>query len=304
MVAPDGIDTMQAMGTWHEQHDGQWLETVPPGDIDYAKRWLLRQIDLVTKYKPDFCYFDNYELPFGPIGLAAVADYYNRSIGWHGKIDVVATAKQLHPYARFGLVQDVERGFSDRLWDEPWQTDTCLGDWFYRRSLYTDKAYRSADDVLQRLADVISKNGNLLLSVPQRGDGTIDSEEEKILDDLAAWMAVNGEAVFGTRPWRSYGEGPTQLASGMQNEGAFKGFTAQDVRFTTKGDTLYLFFLKAPTAPVTVKALGLKAGRVARARLLGGADVAFRQSEAGLTVTLPKGLGTVPVVRIDGLRRA
>ncbi|WP_294333288.1 alpha-L-fucosidase [uncultured Sphingomonas sp.] len=303
-VAPDGIDTMQAMGTWHEKNDGQWLETVPPGDIDYAKRWLLRQVDLVTKYKPDFCYFDNYELPFGPIGLAAVADYYNRSLDWHDKIDVVATAKQLHPYARFGLVQDVERGFSDHLWDEPWQTDTCLGDWFYKRSLYTDKAYRSADDVLQRLADVISKNGNLLLSVPQRGDGTIDSEEEKILDDLAAWMAVHGEAVFGTRPWRTYGEGPTQLASGMQNEGGFKGFTEQDVRFTRRGDTLYLFFLKAPSAPVTVKALGRKAGRVARARLLGGGDVAFRQSEAGLTVTLPKGLGTVPVVRIDGLRWA
>ncbi|WP_084579634.1 alpha-L-fucosidase [Sphingomonas azotifigens] len=303
IVAPDGIDTMQAMGKWHEDNDGQWVEHGPAGDAAYATRWLQRQVDLVTKYQPDLCYFDDYELPFGPIGLAAAADYYNRSIAWHGKIDVVLNAKQLKPYARFGLVQDVERGFADKLWDEPWQTDTCLGDWFYKRSLFTEKRYKSANDVLQRLADVISKNGNLLLSVPQRGDGTIDAEEERILDDLGAWMAVNGEAVFRTRPWRSYGEGPTQLAAGMQNEDGFKGFTEQDVRFTTKGDTLYLFFLKAPTGPVTVRSLGLGAGRVARARLLGGGDVAFRQAAAGLTLTLPRGLGTVPVVRIDGLRR-
>lgn len=298
MVAPDGIDSIAAMDKWHDAHDGQWLETVPPGDAAYARTWLLRQIDLVEKYRPDFCYFDNTELPFGPIGVAAVADYYNRSIAWHGRIDVVATGKLLTAQSRYGLLQDVEKGFTDHLWEEPWQTDTCLGDWFYNRARFTDRSYKSAEDVLQRLADVISKNGNLLLSVPQRGDGTIDAEEEKILDDLAAWMRVNSESVFGTRPWRVFGEGPTQLQSGMKNEDAFKGFTAQDIRFTTKDGALYVFFLRAPAGPVTIAALAGK--RDVRARLLGGGPVNARMSEAGLVLDLPRRAGIVPVVKLEG----
>ncbi len=302
MVAPDGIDSIAAMDAWHDRNDGQWLETAPPGDARYARQWLLRQTDLMAKYRPDFCYMDNYELPFGPIGLAAAADYYNRSIDWHGKIDVVLTAKQLQPHARFGLVQDVERGFSDRLWQEPWQTDTCIGDWFYNRSRFTDRSYKSAEDVLQRLADVVSKNGNLLLSIPQRGDGTIDAEEERILDDLAAWMAVNGSAIFGSRPWRVYGEGPTKLATGMQNEGAFKGFTPQDVRFTTRDGALYLFFLKPPTGTARIAALGRQSsrGRIERITRLGAGPIPFRQTDAALELDMTGQTGTVPVYRVEG----
>ena len=302
MVAPEGIDSIAAMNTWHDAHDGQWIETAPPGDAAYARQWLARQIDLVERYRPDFCYFDNYELPFGPVGLAAVADYYNRSIGWHGRIEVVATAKKLQPYAKAALVEDVERGFSDRMRAEPWQTDTCIGDWFYNRARFTDRSYKSAEEVLQRLADVVSKNGCLLLSVPQRGDGTIDAEEEKVLDGLAAWMPVNGEAIFGSRPWRVYGEGPTRLTEGMQNEGGFKGFAAGDVRFTVKGGALYVLLLKPEAGRRAIAALGRHAwpGGVARATLLGGGPVVFRQTDAALELTVPPGLGPVPVVRIDG----
>ncbi|MEG3088921.1 alpha-L-fucosidase [Sphingomonas sp. PB4P5] len=302
MVAPDGIDSIAAMDAWHDAHDGQWIETAPPGDARYARQWLLRQIDLIEKYRPDFCYMDNTELPFGPIGLQAAADYYNRSLQWHGKVDVVLTAKQLQPYARGGLVQDVERGFSDRLWEEPWQTDTCLGDWFYNRSRFTDRSYTSAEAVLQRLADVVSKNGNLLLSVPQRGDGTIDGEEENILDGLAAWMAINGEAIFGSRPFRVYGDGPTRLASGMKSEDGFKGFAAGDVRFTTRGGALYVLFLKAPQGTARIMALGRSQwnGAIARVTLLGGRTLSHRHSDEALELELPPGLGIVPVVRIEG----
>lgn len=305
-VAPDGIDTIAAMDAWHDKNDGQWIETIPPGGEAFARQWLLRQMDLVAKYKPDFCYMDNHELPFGQYGLAAAADYYNRSIAWHGKIDVVLTGKQLKPHARFGMVQDVERGFTDHLWDEPWQTDTCLGDWFYNRARFTDKSYVPAEAVVQRLSDVISKNGNLLLSVPQRGDGTIDAEEEKILDDLARWFAVNGEAVYGSRPWHMYGEGPTELQVGMQNEGGFKGFTAGDVRFTTKDGALYMFVLARPKGPLAVKALGRSAlgragkGRIARATMLGGGTVTMRQADGATTFEIPQGDLFVPVIRLDG----
>ncbi|QNQ07613.1 alpha-L-fucosidase [Sphingomonas alpina] len=302
MVAPDEIDTIAAMDTWHAAHDGQWIETAPPGDARYARQWLLRQTDLIEKYRPDFCYMDNYELPFGPIGLAAAADYYNRSIRWHGKVDVVLTAKQLKPYARFGLVQDVERGFSDRLWEEPWQTDTCIGDWFYNRARFTDRSYKSAEDVVQRLVDVVSKNGNLLLSIPQRGDGTIDAEEERILDDLARWMAINGSAIFGSRPFHVYGEGPTQLAVGMQNEGSFKGFDTRDVRFTVKGGALNIFFLKPPRGKVKIAALGATRwpGRIERVELLGGGEVTYRHGAEALELDMTAGPDIVPVVRING----
>ena len=301
-VAPGGIDSIAAMNAWHAAHDGQWLETPPPGNPAYERQWLARQQQLIERYRPDLCYFDNYELPFGRTGLEAAAHYYNRSVDWHGAIDVVLTAKQLKPHARFGLVQDVERGFTDHLWDEPWQTDTCIGDWFYNRARYTDRSYKSAEEVVQRLADVISKNGNLLLSVPQRGDGTIDSEEEAILDGLAGWMTHGAEAVFGSRPWRVYGEGPTRLAGGMQNEGAFTGFDQRDVRFTVNRGALYVFFLKPPTMPIAIRSLGRERwnGEIARATLLGGGAVAHRHSGEALTLTVPRGSGFVPVVRIEG----
>jgi alpha-L-fucosidase len=302
-VMPDGIDTIAAMNAWHDKHDGQWIETPPPGDAAFATNWLLRQTDLVEKYRPDFCYFDDYELPFGPIGLQAAADYYNRSIQWHGEIDVVLTAKQLKPYARFGLVQDVERGFSDHLWDEPWQTDTCLGDWFYNVARLNDKSYKTAEQVIQRLADVVSKNGNLLLSVPQPGDGAIDTEEEKILDGMERWIGVNGEAIFGSRPWRSYGEGPTKLTPGMQNEESASAFTERDVRFTTNKGALYALFLKWPRGEAAIATLGRRAGgEIERVSLLGGGTLAHRRDGEALRVTLPgpDAGGFVPVVRIDG----
>ena len=302
MVAPDGIDSIAAMDAWHDAHDGQWIETAPPGDARYAQQWLLRQADLVARYRPDFCYMDNYELPFGPVGLAAAADYYNRSIDWHGKVDVVLTAKQLKPYAQRALIEDVERGFSDRLRPEPWQTDTCLGDWFYNRARFNDRSYVSAENVLQRLADVISKNGNLLLSVPQRGDGTIDAEEERILDDLAAWMAVNGEAVFGSRPFGVFGEGPTTLVAGMQNEGAFAGFKPGDVRFTVRRGALYIFFLRPPAGRIAIATLGSRRwhAQVERATLLGSGAIAHRCRPDGLELDLTGAPSIVPVVRIDG----
>ncbi|MGY2735543.1 alpha-L-fucosidase [Sphingomonas sp. UYP23] len=303
-VMPNGIDTIAGMESWHDTHDGQWIETGPTDDPAYVTKWLLRQTDLVAKYKPDLVYFDDYGLPFGSIGLEAAADYYNRSIAWSGKIDVALFAKQLKPHERFGVVQDVERGFSDHLWDEPWQTDTCLGDWFYNVARLNDKSYKTAEQVVQRLADVVSKNGNLLLSVPQPGHGAIDSEEETILDQLGAWTAINDEAIFGSRPWRRYGEGPTRLTPGMQNEAGAGAFTPRDVRFTTNKGALYVLFLGWPSGTASVASLahGRLSGVIERATLLGGGPVAHRQDATGLHLDLPRkpAGGFVPVIRLDG----
>ncbi len=126
----------------------------------------------------------------------------------------------------------------------PWQTDTCIGNWHYDRSIYDRHRYKTTKTVIHTLCDIVSKNGNLLLNIPVRGDGTIDDDELAVVTGIADWMDVNRECIFDSRPWKLFGEGPALSAAAPINaqgfnEGKGKPFTAEDVRFTTKGDTLY-----------------------------------------------------------------
>ena len=304
-VPPDGIDSIAAMNAWHGARDGRWLEHAPPGDPAYVDKWLRRQIDLVEKYDPDIVYMDDYRLPFGRTGLEAVAHYYNHSLARTGEIDVVLTAKQLSHYQRHGIVEDVERGFLGGISPQPWQTSTCIGNWHYDRPLYERHGYKSAENVVQRLCDVVSKNGNLLLSIPQRGDGSIDADEVAILEALARWFAANGEAIHGTRPWRTYGEGPTRPQPGFQNEGEAAPFTSRDIRFTASGQALNAFFLAWPVGEAVVESLGTRQmpdARIERIELLGVGPLEFARDEAGLRLRLPPPPygAFVPAVRILG----
>lgn len=302
---PAGIDSIEAMNAWHDARDGQWIEEPPANNPAFIRSWVARQRDLITKYRPDMVYFDNYGLPLGQYGLEATAEYYNASLGWRGELPVV-NGKRLEDQQRKGIVETVERGFSDALRPEPWQTDTCIGDWHYNRARYIDHSYVPAAAVIQRLVDVVSKNGNLLLSIPQRGDGSIDSDERTILQGIAAWMSVNGEAIFGTRPWRIYGEGPTAVQAGMHGEGQARPWTAGDIRFTARDQTLFAFALDWPDDnQLVIRALGQSAADgavVERVELLGGDALPFRQSADALTVTLPEGRPTafLPALRLHG----
>lgn len=299
MAPPPGIRSAKAMQDWVDVHSGRWMEFAPPGNMAFVAKWLARQNDLVDKYRPDIVYFDGFGLPFGSVGLEAVAHYYDGAVARTGDTDVVLTAKALSPFQARGVVEDIERGWSDRLRDVPWQTCTCIGDWHYNRARFEQKSYVPAKQVIQRLADVVSKNGNLLLSIPVRGDGTIDSEEEKVLDGITAWMRGNGAAIHGSRPWRVYGEGPTRVAGGMFQESGVT-FTAEDVRFTTSDGGLNAILLDWPDAPVTIAAL--KGRGVAHAALVDGRAVKTRATAAGLELTLPRPRGgeVVPVVRLEG----
>jgi alpha-L-fucosidase len=302
---PAGIDSIAEMNAWHDARDGQWIETPPANNPAFVRSWVARQRDLVSKYRPDLVYFDNYGLPLGRHGLDAAAEYYTASLAWRGELPVV-NGKRLEERQRKGIVESVERGFSDALRPEPWQTDTCIGDWHYNRARFTDHSYVPAAAVIQRLVDVVSKNGNLLLSVPQRGDGSIDADERAILQDIAGWMQVNGEAIFGTRPWRVYGEGPTAVQAGMHGEGQARPWTARDIRFTTRGPTLFAFALAWPDdRTLALHSLGAGAAGgavVERIELMGGGPLPFRQTAEALTVTLPEGRPTafVPVLRLYG----
>jgi len=303
MALPDGMDSIAAMTAWHDAHDGQWLETPPPGNPSFAARWLARCMDLTDRYDPDLLYFDDTGLPLGRHGLAATAHFYNRNLARRGRLEAVVTGKQLTDAQRRGILEDVERGFSDRLRAEPWQTDTCLGDWHYNRARFERHSYVPAKAVVQRLADTVAKNGNLLLSVPVRGDGSIDADEQRIVGEIGAWLRRNGEAIYGSRPWRRYGEGPTRPAAGMLNEGQAKPFTAADIRFTTRAGALYAIGLDTPPdGTLRIESLGREAaGAVERAELVGAGPLGFRQERGALVVTgvADAALG-IPVLRLRG----
>jgi alpha-L-fucosidase len=302
-VPPDGIDSIEAMNAWHDARDGQWIETPPPHDPAFTRSWELRQRDLVDRFKPDLVYFDNYGLPLGQSGLDATAYFYNASLAWRGELPVV-NGKRLDERQRKGITDTVERGFSDVLRPEPWQTDTCIGDWHYNRARYTSHYYVPAKSVVQRLIDTVSKNGNLMLNIPLRGDGSIDGDERKILEDIAAWMKVGSEGIFETRPWKIYGEGPTRIGGGMHGESSGVLWTAQDIRFTTKGDILYAYAMEWPEdGRMVIPALADRAGRVERVELLGATEpLTFVQTAAALTITLPSGrpVDFAPAVRLRG----
>jgi alpha-L-fucosidase len=269
-------------------------------DAAYCTNFYNRTIDLINKYQPDLIYFDDTVLPLYPIsdvGLKIAAHYYNSSMKWHkGKNEAVIFGKILTPEQRQCLVWDVERGASNEIEPLPWQSCTCIGSWHYDRSIFERHSYKSAKTVIHMLVDIVSKNGNILLSIPVRGDGTIDSDEVKILGDIAAWMDINKESIFGTRPWKVLGEGPAladvaELKVQGFNEG--KPFTAEDVRFTAKGDKLYIIVLGWPTKELQIKSLG-KAAKlldksIEKITLLGSnEEIQWSQNDEALIIRPPQ----------------
>ncbi|HVW74880.1 MAG TPA: alpha-L-fucosidase [Rhizomicrobium sp.] len=289
MPMPDGIASIKDADAWHAAHDRIWDEAPPLANPAFVRQWYLRCKDLIDSYKPDLLYFDNTGLPLGQAGLDMAAHFYNSSIAWHGSQQAVLNCKLLPDDRRAAVVEDVERGFRSEVVPHPWQTDTCIGDWHYNRERFLQKSYMPADAVVHRLCDVVAKNGCLLLSIPVRGDGTIDEEERKIVEGIAGWTGRYGEAIFASRPWRLSGEGPTQVASGQFGEGKLKPFEAADIRFTTKGSTLYAMTLGAPKAQVHIRSLAQR-GTVRRVEILGApGPLAFQQDGDGLHVTVPDG---------------
>jgi alpha-L-fucosidase len=294
MPLPAGITTIKEAQDWHKQNDAKWNEEPPPNNPEFTKRWFLRCQDLLDKYKPDLLYFDNTELPLGQAGLDIAAHFYNTNMATHGgRLEAVLNSKGLKPGHVGTMVLDIERGRADRILPDVWQTDTCIGDWHYKRATFENHRYKTAPGVIQMLADIVSKNGNLLLNVPLRGDGSIDEDEHKFLDELATWMPANGEAIFGTRPFTVFGEGPPDVAGSANfNESKARPYTSEDIRFTTKGDMLYAIVMAWPDAgKLTIKTLAAGSShyrkQIGRVEILGVSGAApFARSADGLTVTL------------------
>ena len=282
---------------------GQWNwgngASIP--DQAYCDKFYNRTIDLVHKYKPDLIYFDDDALPLWPVsdaGLKIAADFYNFNMKQHdGKLEAVLFGKMLSEDEQKCVVRDIERGAANEIEPLPWETDTCIGNWHYDRSLYEKNRYKTAKTVIQMLCDVVSKNGNLLLNIPIRGDGTIDDKEQAVLEGIGAWMDVNKECIFGTRPWKVFGEGPASEGAALSaqgfNEGKGKPFTAADFRFTTKSNVLYAIELGWPTNAVAIKSLGTAAKLLDKSiggiTLLGSAEkVQWSQNADALTIKPPQ----------------
>jgi alpha-L-fucosidase len=292
-VPYDGNDRKYA-DLYFEPHE----ETTPRYPANPSKafieNWFNRITDLVDSYQPDLLYTDG-GIPFGETGRKLVAHYYNQNMKWNGgRLEAVYNIKDIKESA-LGLcgeyqegisVLDLERGIVDGVRNDPWQTDTCIGGWYYKKGM----KYKTSKTVIHMLADIVSKNGNLLLNFPLKPDGALDAEAEAVLADLGKWMAVNSEAIHGTRPWKEYCDGLKRVAGGQFNEQNLR-YSAEDIRFTTKGSTIYAIVLGWPNdKKVTLRSLaaGTDTGKIESIRLLGHDDSLLVERDAsGLKVKLP-----------------
>jgi alpha-L-fucosidase len=225
--------------------DNGWLST----NKEWQREWLFSIKELIDNYHPDLLYSDS-KLPFGGYGETLLAHFYNQDITKNkGKLEAVYTCKEP---SEGMYVQDLERGVKDTISALPWQTDTSIGDWFYR----TGQKYKSATEVIQMLVDIVSKNGNLLINIVQTPEGDLEPDVINIVNEIGMWTSVNGEGIYGTRPWKIYGERPgTAVKSSNFNENQLK-YSALDIRFTTKDSDLYAFCLGRPVTDIKIKSLG------------------------------------------------
>ena len=190
-------------------------------DAAYMEKFFKRTKQLWDDYHPDQIYFDDTVLPFhgvtDEVGLKLAAHFYNtqprQCMAAH---EAVMNGKWLNETQREAMVYDIERGKAQGILPQPWQTDTCIGSWHYDQNIFKYHHYKSAASVIRMLADIVSKNGNLMLSVPLQRDGQPDADEIKIVSEIGAWLKVNGEAIYATRPWKIYGEGPSTAVSGKR----------------------------------------------------------------------------------------
>ena len=326
--ADTGVTKEEGTGKWWEGYDPQelyaqnhahsanwsdwgsihnqwgWGNGVCPPSKEYMQKFQNRVLQCINAYNPDMLYFDDTVLPFygastnpdDQYSLNILKHYYNHSAAQHdGQPQVVVTGKILNDMHKQAMLWDVERGIPDRCQELPWQTCTCIGGWHYSKSEGDNNQYKSAETVIRMLVDIVSKNGNLLLSIPVRGNGTLDNNEKRIVAGIKAWMDINKESIYATRPWKVYGEGPLfDSANPLNAQGFNEGinYSASDVRYVVKDGVVYATIMRWPsTQQFKFKAFGKLAatysGKVQSVKLLGVGEVDFMQDTEGLTVTLP-----------------
>ena len=291
-----------------------WQGGACPPSQEFVTNFYNRTIDAINRYNIDLVYFDVTVLPFYPIsdcGLKITTHMYNHSMATHkGKNEAVVFGKILNDEQKEALVWDVERGAPNKIIERPWQCCNCIGDWHYNKGIYERNGYKSAATVAKLLVDIVSKNGNMLLSVPLRADGTPDEKELAIMKEFGAWMKINSEGIVKTRPWKIFGEGPiaeSDIAINNQgfNDGQYTKAGSNEIRFTQNGKNLYVAALAWPVDH-TVRVKALKEGsdlcteKIKSIELLGYGKVKYQRTTEALIVNLPeKNLNNImPILKV------
>ncbi len=271
--------------------DKDWLTNNPAFQLE----WYMSIKELVDNYHPDLLYSDS-RMPFGNVGRTLISHFYNQDITRNnGKTEVVYTCKQPSE----GMwVEDLERGVKDTVGQFPWQTDTSIGDWYYR----TGQKYKTSTEVIQMLVDIVSKNGNLLLNVVQTPEGDLEPDMLKILEEIGIWTTANGEGIYGSRPWKIYGEKPSDKT--VKKLGRFDenyGYSSKDIRFTTRLNTLYAYCLGKPEEDIMIRSLGKSSKpavkAIASVAMVGSKEkISWKQIAEGLVIKKPANLPSWQVI--------
>lgn len=282
-----------------EQDAWDYKNKWPAHDEQFKNEWLARTCELVDKYSPDIIWFDfgigNRDVkkaednPWAPHLQKFASYYYNAAANSNRRVPVINY--KWHAFPEDVAVLDLERSKLDKTRDLFWQTDTSVAknSWGYTAK----QNYKSVNRILDDFVDIVSKNGCLLLNVGPRKDGTIPEPEQDMLREIGQWMKVNGEAIYGSRPFAVFGEGPTGTVTGHLSENKNKPYVAEDFRYTTKGDAVYAFVLDKPKGgQANFKMLGKRAGhlsqKIKEVTLLGyDGQIEWKQSDQGLSVSLP-----------------
>ena len=281
---------------------------------DYVTNFYNRTLDAINRYDPSLIYFDVTVLPFYPVsdaGMKIAAHMYNKGKGANGKTDRVVFGKILTDEMKEALVWDVERGAPNKIMERPWQCCNCIGDWHYNTDVYEKGRYKNAATIAKLLVDIVSKNGNMLLSVPLRADGTPDEKELAIMKEFGAWMKINKESIVKTRPWKIFGEGPIanadiKINAQGFNDGQYTKAGSEVIRFTQSkdGNVVYVTALAWPKDhSVKVRALSegnaLCPQNIKKIELLGYGKVKYERTADALTVSLPTPINNImPVIKV------
>jgi alpha-L-fucosidase len=265
-------------------------KSLPMPNRAFLDDWLRRTCELVDRYRPDLVWFDWWiqHIVFDPYLRRFAAYYYNRATRWKRP---VAINYKNDAFPETAAVFDVERGQLSGIHPRLWQTDTAVSknSWGHVRN----HDYKTVTSLVHDLIDIVSKNGVLLLNIGPRADGTIPPHEQEMLTEIGEWLAINGEAIYGTRPWKTFGEGPTEIVEGTFNDVKRASFSSEDIRFTCKAEVLHAIVLAWPRdGKISIHTLAKGArdapDRINRVELLGHpTPLSWKRSRKGLSIQLP-----------------
>lgn len=263
---------------------------------EWLEDWLVRTCELIDRYQPLIVYFDwwIHNHSFKPYLQKLAAYYYNRAAEWDKEVTINYKHEAFPPTV---ATYDVERGALTGISPVPWQTDTAIGrkSWGYT----TDNEFKGARQIVCDLVDIVSKNGNLLLNIGPKPDGTITDEETRVLTEIGEWLEVNGEGIYGTTFWKHFGEGEVNAQEGYFMDNDEKAFTSKDFRFTYKNGYLYAFQMRPDPAGALVKSLAFKGKHdflINSVTMLGGEKpIKTERTSAGLQISYEMPPNDMPV---------